>query len=641
MYAEAQMSAADAIAIGNVLNTGTSIRGDWLAGGAGNDTLIGSTSNDVLSGGGGADLLIAGAGDDNILGDTDWIPRYFEWSVSANAYFYPVYGTENPPGGGADVIYAGEGNDRAWGGIGNDVMFGEGGVDKLFGEEGNDVLLGGAGEDYLYGDSGTSSISTFGNDYLDGGKDKDVIFGGGGDDIIIGGAGNDFLYGEAGRDTYIFNRGDGNDVVYDIKAEHNIFRFGVGISEKDVTLRLGSLMLDLGGGDAVHIKNMDQNGVLTDFDRNDVFNSSPIDSFEFADGTTLTHTQLLARGFDIDGTEGDDTLVGTNTTDRITGRGGNDTLVGGQGADTMTGGSGNDFYEVDNLADVTVEAVAEGYDTVRTTVSFTLADNLEQLQAASGAASINLTGNTLGNSLFGNDGNNILTGGAGNDYLKGNGGNDVYVFNRGDGEDTIDNIDLLSDTAQPALHAAMDTLRFGVGITDTDVIASRSGDSLILKIKGSTDNIVVANYYAADVFNGTQISDYKLDRIEFTNQVVWDQTMIQTAVDRAANNHAPTVVAGLPALQARDGSQFTYTVPVGTITDPDAWDSIVYSAKMPNGDPLPAWLGFDAGTRTFSGVPGALNVGSLQVVLWGTDNYGAAAGTSVILNPESVTSWLK
>ena len=60
------------------------------------------------------------------------------------------------------------------------------------------------------------------------------------------------------------------------------------------------------------------------FNSQDVFNSVAIGRFEFADGTVLTSTELLARGFDIDGTNGSDTLVGTNTTDRIHGLAGND-----------------------------------------------------------------------------------------------------------------------------------------------------------------------------------------------------------------------------------------------------------------------------------------------------------------------------
>ncbi|OGT05610.1 MAG: hypothetical protein A2143_03235 [Gallionellales bacterium RBG_16_57_15] len=68
---------------------------------------------------------------------------------------------------------------------------------------------------------------------------------------------------------------------------------------------MGSLKLDLGNGDEIHIEN---------FDRNDVFNNSIISSYEFEDGTTLTHNELLARGFDLNGTEGDDSIMGTNTT---------------------------------------------------------------------------------------------------------------------------------------------------------------------------------------------------------------------------------------------------------------------------------------------------------------------------------------
>lgn len=66
-------------------------------------------------------------------------------------------------------------------------------------------------------------------------------------------------------------------------------------------------LLNVGNGDAVHIEG---------FDQNDVFNSSTIDGFEFADGTTLSTNELMARGFDLDGTASDDLIMGFNTTDR-------------------------------------------------------------------------------------------------------------------------------------------------------------------------------------------------------------------------------------------------------------------------------------------------------------------------------------
>ena len=105
--------------------------------------------------------------------------------------------------------------------------------------------------------------------------------GGTNDDVLVGGKGNDTLWGEAGQDTYLYNAGDGADTLYDTRADRNILRFGAGVNKDNITLRLGSLMLDLGNGDAVHIGG---------FDQNDVFNSSSISSFEFADGTANDET---------------------------------------------------------------------------------------------------------------------------------------------------------------------------------------------------------------------------------------------------------------------------------------------------------------------------------------------------------------
>ncbi|MEK7412654.1 MAG: calcium-binding protein, partial [Planctomycetota bacterium] len=116
-----------------------------------------------------------------------------------------------------------------------------------------------------------------------------------------------------------------------------------GANQANVKLHLGSLMLDLGNGDQIHIENEAQAGA-NGFDRNDVFNSSSIGSFEFDDGTVLSTTELLARGFDLDGTAGDDIIAGTNTIDRINGLSGNDLLQGGAGDDVylFDAGGGQD-----------------------------------------------------------------------------------------------------------------------------------------------------------------------------------------------------------------------------------------------------------------------------------------------------------
>ena len=111
----------------------TGQKGDFLTGGAGDDTLIGSTANDVLMGGAGSDLLIGGTGNDDIAGDGGYEAQNFTWTVydtPTNREFYASTGEWAAAGGAADVIYAGEGDDHAWGGSGNDVVFGEGGSDN-------------------------------------------------------------------------------------------------------------------------------------------------------------------------------------------------------------------------------------------------------------------------------------------------------------------------------------------------------------------------------------------------------------------------------------------------------------------------------------------------------------------------------
>ena len=317
----------------------------------------------------------------------------------------------------------------------------------------------------------------------------------------------------------------------------------------------------------------------------------------------------------------DNNLVGNAGSNRLEGGAGNDQLIGGAGADTLIGGTGDDYYEIDDAGDTIVESAGEGSDFVRSTVSHALAANVEGVELA-GTADLDATGNALDNSIYGNQGANTLAGGAGNDFLSGGAGNDIYVFNRGDGQDSIDDLDVLG---------AVNTLRFGVDIADTDVVGYRVGDDMVLKLKGSSEQVAFYSYYGADTVDGGVVSNRRIDRVEFGNGVVWNQAMIQTAVDRAANNQAPVLNTPVPALQAHAGDAFSYVVPVDAIVDPDAGDSIVYSVSMPDGSPVPAWLAFDAATRTLSGTPEASDIGSLQFVLWGTDDYGVTVGRFVML----------
>ncbi len=125
----------------------------------------------------------------------------------------------------------------------------------------------------------------------------------------------------------------------------------------------------------------------------------------------------------LEGHGGNDLLLGNGGRDTLNGGAGNDTISGGAGNDRMAGSTGDDLYRVDTTGDVILEAASQGTDRVESTVSYTLASNVENLTLL-GTSALSGSGNTLANMLLGNAGNNALNGGAGNDTISGGAGND-------------------------------------------------------------------------------------------------------------------------------------------------------------------------------------------------------------------------
>jgi serralysin len=184
------------------------------------------------------------------------------------------------------------------------------------------------------------------------------------------------------------------------------------------------------------------------------------------------------------GTAGADTINGLAGNDRIFGRAGDDIIDGGTGADRMTGEAGNDIYYIDHVSDRAVEAVNNGIDTVRTTLSTaTAAANIENLEYI-GTANFRGTGNGLANEIRGGNGNDTLNGGLGNDIIDGGNGDDRLIG--GAGNDIIDG-GAGTDTA--VLQAAWRTITFaydsdtgtftfnGSGWTETVTNVERFTDS--------------------------------------------------------------------------------------------------------------------------------------------------------------------
>ena len=332
--------------------------GNYIDAGSGNSNVFSGGGDDVIFGGSGNSLINAQGGNDYVVASSG---NHRIWGGAGNN---TIYG-----GSGDNVIYSGigawnwadinAGNNFVHSGAGNTTIYGSGGGDTLvsgseagsgktttiYAGNGNETIFGGNGDDTIYGGAGANTIyAGDGNTTIRlsrNANETSTVYGGNGNDTIYSGAGNDILMGGMGDDTYVFNIGSGVDTIADTSGKNKIV-FGAGVDPASVTLGLGSLLIKTGNGeDAIHIQGFDPNNVQA---------SPIIENFQFAEGTTLSHAQLLERGFDIDGTAGDDTLTGTNINDRISGGNGNDVLNGGKGDDVLMGGVGSDTY-VYNLGD--------------------------------------------------------------------------------------------------------------------------------------------------------------------------------------------------------------------------------------------------------------------------------------------------
>jgi serralysin len=115
-----------------------------------------------------------------------------------------------------NVISGGRGNDTLSGGDGRDRLSGDAGRDLLRGDAGNDFLFGRNGRDQIFGGTGHDKIKGGSwHDKLHGDEGADKLFGGGGNDYLSGGAGNDQLTGGGGNDRFVFQAGDGSDLITD------------------------------------------------------------------------------------------------------------------------------------------------------------------------------------------------------------------------------------------------------------------------------------------------------------------------------------------------------------------------------------------------------------------------------------------
>ncbi|MCG7391807.1 calcium-binding protein [Microvirga sp. ACRRW] len=345
----------------------------------------------------------------NVLDDVSVIEsraqtRFYNWNALSPSWQSPApWLTTHFSFAGSVVVGTADGE---WlvGGDGDDTIDGAGGADTMVGSKGNDTYIvdnvgdvvgenPGQGIDhviasvsYTLGNNVENLTLTGGSAFIGRGNTLDnQIIGNALDNTLLGDAGDDTLDGGIGIDTMV--GGIGNDVYY--------------VDD------INDFVLENAGG-----------GIDTVFSSGEEYNLA--DNIE---NLTLTGSAIIGRGNDLD--------------NLIIGNAEWNWLNGGAGADTLIGGAGNDTYYFVNLDDVVIENADEGYDTIVTTISYTLGDHIESLVLRGpGLAG---TGNDLDNHLLNamsTDGDyTTLDGGAGNDLIEGNGSYSVYIG--GSGNDTI------------------------------------------------------------------------------------------------------------------------------------------------------------------------------------------------------------
>ncbi len=559
-----------------------------IAGTEGNDNLSSSEANDAIRGGDGNDslygtVLYGNAGTDCLSGteDSDILS-----GGTGNDYLCG--------GGGNDVLEGGEGNDYVDGGAGQDTITGGLGNDTLSAGEGSDTYLfnKGDGQDTIYeydatgtgidtvtfgpgitkddltitrrdydlivSPNSTDSITLqywyYGNEYrietfrfndgsimtgpeaenravIRGTSGNDYLYDFDTNDTIHGGTGNDYIQGTAGgSDTYLFNKGDGQDRIYEYDAtgtNTNTIKFGDGITKDDILVTREDYDLILG------IQNSTDSITLQYWYCG---NEYKIDTFELVDGATMTLSEAENKAV-IRGTSGNDYLYDFDTNDTIHGGTGNDYIQGtaggsdtylfnlgdgqdriyeydatGTGIDTVTFGPGitkddltitrrdYDLIVSPNSTDsITLQYWYYGNEYRIETFRFNDGSIMTGPEAENRAVIRGTSGNDY---LYDFDTNDTIHGGTGNDYIQGTaGGNDTYLFNKGDGQDRIYEYD--------ATGTGIDTVTFGPGITKDDLTITRRDYDLILSVGNLADSITLQYWYCGN--------EYKIDTLEFND----------------------------------------------------------------------------------------------------------------------------
>ena len=201
------------------------------------------------------------------------------------------------------------------------------------------------------GSAADNAIEIFGN------KKGNKIIAGDNGARLDGGKGNDKLFGGAGKDTFVYAKGDGRDVITNY-GEGDFIELGEDVSFKDVSLKGKNAVVKFKGG-SLTVKGIAdkeitfeqggkemsfRGGVFVEDDSAKVFKSfkGEIDLEDY--GVTNVDASATSKKVTMQGSDADDSLTGGKGKDTLYGGAGNDELWGGKGNDKLFGGDGNDNF---------------------------------------------------------------------------------------------------------------------------------------------------------------------------------------------------------------------------------------------------------------------------------------------------------
>jgi Ca2+-binding RTX toxin-like protein len=390
------------------------------------------------------------------------------------------------------------------------------------GGNGNDTINASS---LLAGVIGLTIDGGAGNDTITGSQGDDFLLGGDGNDTVVGGRGADTAFLGNGNDTFTWNPGDGSDIVEGQAGTDTLVFNGANIKEKidisangqrvRLTRDVANITMDLDGIENIQVNALGGPDTIT---VNDLTGTAAKQvNIEVGSG----QGDGAADNVIVNGTAGDDTVtVASNGAGVVVnGLAAKVTLAGTEGA----------------LDSLTVNG-SDGNDTI----------NASALKA--GQINLMINGGAGDDRIIGSQGDDTVFGAQGNDTALLGAGNDTFVWNPGDGSDTVDG------------QAGSDTLVFnGANINEKIDLSANGGHARlsrdIASITMDLDNVETVDVNAKageDTITVNDLSNTDVNKVNIdlggadnaSDTVVINATNGDDAIT-ITNNNGVVTVSGL------------------------------------------------------------------------------------------------